>query len=225
VHEVHVHASLMDAFRAISGSSALIWLIAAGTAATILALGTTTWIAVFTIRNLGLAPTEAGLLVGLLMGGASVVGNLAGGFAADRLGKKRIRSVMLVPAVGSALAVPFAVAAFMADRPMSFALLYFIPAAAGLLWSPPFLHLIQRLSPAPVRATVTQMGVVVMSLVGLGLGPLLVGIGSDLLADTHGVESLRYALIAASFWGLVTAAILWRSGCLAERSLLTNPEA
>ena len=34
---------------------------------------------------------------------------------------------------------------------------------------------------------------------GLGFGPQIVGIVSDLLADTYGTQSLRYALLICSF--------------------------
>ena len=46
----------------------------------------------------------------------------------------------------------------------------------------------------------------VLNLIGLGMGPLFVGIVSDLLAPSLGSESLRYALAITAFVGFISAA-------------------
>ena len=53
------------------------------------------------------------------------------------------------------------------------------------------------------RAMAIAIILLASSLLGLGLGPVAVGILSDLLAPDLGIESLRYALIATTvipFW-------------------------
>jgi len=46
----------------------------------------------------------------------------------------------------------------------------------------------------------------ILNLIGLGLGPLCVGLLSDALASSQGVDSLRYAIAIVSFMGLLSAA-------------------
>jgi hypothetical protein len=64
------------------------------------------------------------------------------------------------------------------------------------------------------RATALAILGLVSSLLGLGLGPVAVGVVSDLLAPAFGTESLRYALILIGCMPLWGAFHLW----LASRS-------
>ena len=69
-----------------------------------------------------------------------------------------------------------------------------------------------------------QIGLMVL-VIGLGLGPLTVGIVSDLFAPTMGVDSLRYGILAmvpVSVWGL---AHYLRVGQLLSRQPATGSTA
>ena len=66
-----------------------------------------------------------------------------------------------------------------------------------------------------MRALATAIFLFVINLVGMGLGPLVVGIMSDLLEPRFGHESLRYALLIISL-GTVWAPIHY---FIAARSL------
>src|SRR3546814_300414 len=47
------------------------------------------------------------------------------------------------------------------------------------------------------RGTAVAVALFTSAMIGLGLGPYSIGLLSDLLAPTQGVESLRYALLAS----------------------------
>jgi hypothetical protein len=54
-----------------------------------------------------------------------------------------------------------------------------------------------------MRALASAILLFILNIIGLGLGPFLVGVLSDLLSDSLGRESLRYAILiatAAYFW-------------------------
>jgi hypothetical protein len=55
-----------------------------------------------------------------------------------------------------------------------------------------------------MRATASAILFLILNIIGLGLGPFLVGMLSDYLAPTLGVDSLRYAMVyitpIAMFW-------------------------
>ena len=61
----------------------------------------------------------------------------------------------------------------------------------------PTLALIQTLVPARMRAVAASIVLSLVSLIGMGLGPLLVGALSDALVPPFGAASLRYALLIA----------------------------
>jgi len=68
----------------------------------------------------------------------------------------------------------------------------------GNMWIAPTFATVQGISPLRMRATSLAILVLINNIIGLGLGPLIVGILSDVYSPTMGVESLRYALISAT---------------------------
>ena len=52
----------------------------------------------------------------------------------------------------------------------------------------------------------------VLNLVGLGLGPQLIGIVSDMVSGAFGTDSLRYALIGAAFLNIWACAHYYFAG-------------
>jgi len=63
-----------------------------------------------------------------------------------------------------------------------------------------------------------------MNIVGMGLGPQLIGVASDLLKPAFGEESLRYALLGSTVLGLVGAVLYFR-GSLTYRADLAMVDA
>ena len=62
---------------------------------------------------------------------------------------------------------------------------------------------IQNLAPTPMRAMASAILLFVLNIIGLGFGPFLVGVLSDMLSGIAGEQSLRYAIViatAAYFW-------------------------
>jgi hypothetical protein len=54
---------------------------------------------------------------------------------------------------------------------------------------------VQSLAEPATRALAAALLILVGSLIGLGIGPLAVGVLSDALRPAHGAESLRLALL------------------------------
>ena len=78
--------------------------------------------------------------------------------------------------------------------------------------------MIQGLAPLRMRALWAAITLLVINLIGLGIGPTLVGMLSDLLAPRFGEESLRYALLAVAMatpWAIYH---YWRGGVLLKRA-------
>ena len=59
--------------------------------------------------------------------------------------------------------------------------------------------MIHRVVPVRSRALAIGFMLFFSNITALALGPLLVGVLSDMLAADYGKESLRYALVVASF--------------------------
>ena len=65
----------------------------------------------------------------------------------------------------------------------------------------------------------------VLNIIGLGLGPLTVGILSDAFASTYGENNLRYAMAVTLTISLVGVLFLWMGVRSLKRDLETNRQA
>ncbi|MFN4019134.1 MAG: spinster family MFS transporter [Erythrobacter sp.] len=210
---------LTEALREVMGSRAFVLLLCAGSAAAFLSYGKTTWTTIFFQRTHDLTPGQVGLWFGLLGGVGGMLGTWLGGYLADRFGASNRRHVLSAPAIGMAIAVPLAIAAYQAPGwPLALALL-FLPTVFNSLYYGPCYSAAQGLVPLRARAIAAASLLFFQNLIGLGLGPLFFGMLSDWLQPTYGAESVRYVLYGAAVLGLVPAFFFWRCGLLLNAEL------
>lgn len=200
-----------QAFKEIIKSRAFLLLLAAGSASSFLSYGKTTWTTIFFQRTHGLSPGETGFWFGIWGGVAGIVGTWLGGWLADHYGKTNRRHVLTAPAIGMALAIPFALASYNAtDWRIGLAFLM-VPTLLNSLYYGPTFSSTQGLVPLPARAMASASLLFCQNLIGLGLGPLFFGMLSDLFKPMAGGESVRWVLYGAAFLGLVPAFFFWRA--------------
>ena len=73
--------------------------------------------------------------------------------------------------------------------------LFIIPGLLSSVYAGPTWSIIQELVPPHKRAIAAAIYLMIFNLVGLGLGPLAVGVLSDLYAPQLGDLSLRWSMI------------------------------
>jgi MFS family permease len=175
-------------------------------------LGLAPWYAAFMMRSHSVGAGALGLWMGIIFGVAGVAGILLGGYMTSRgFAQSDRRQMRLVACVTAALLPCFVLfllapatwQAFAAMVPM---VLVFNFSAA------PVFALMQRLVPEGMRATTLAVVMLLANLIGMGLGPLVVGILSDRLAGAFGSDSLRYAMLAVSVLALWAAYHFWQVG-------------
>ncbi len=199
-----------EALTAIMSSRAFVLLLVAGTAASFLSYGKTTWTTIFFQRTHGMTPGEVGFWFGLWGGAAGIAGTVLGGWLADRYGAKNRRHVLTAPAIGMALAAPIAFAAYFAtDWRIALALLM-LPTLLNSLYYGPCYSSVQGLVRPEARAMATAILLFFQNLIGLGLGPLFFGMLSDGFKPMFGEESVRWVLYGAAWLGLIPAFFFWR---------------
>ncbi|RLA45362.1 MAG: MFS transporter [Gammaproteobacteria bacterium] len=137
------------------------------------------------------------LPIGFIIGIAGLIGTFGGGYLADRLGLKDKRWYLWVPAISTLLAIPFAYAAFLVDSLKLSMTLYAIPLMLGTMYLGPVIAVAHSLVMPGMRALTSAVLFFILNLIGLGLGPTLLGMTSDLLKPQFGSESLRYAMLIA----------------------------
>ena len=137
-----------------------------------------------------------GTALGLIIGICGAAGTFLGGVLADRAARKNVSGYATVPAIaGLVTVIPFIAAMLVDNVALSFALLA-IPVFAGAIWYGPIFASAQSLVHPQTRATAAAVLLFIINLVGLGLGPLLVGTFSDIFAQTMGAaEGIRWSMV------------------------------
>ena len=157
--------------------------------------GLVTWAPSYFIRSHHLGTGEIALFLGVSLGIGGGLGTLAGGFISEKLAVRDARFNLWVPGLAGVISIPFLYAVFLVPDPRLGLMLYAIPAFFGSFWSGPIHAVGQTIVRLRMRAMSAAGMLFVINLIGLGLGPQIVGILSDMLNPEFGVESLRYALL------------------------------
>lgn len=157
----------------------------------------------------GLAPTTLlGLLLGLMVGVGGAVGTVAGGWLADRAGRRGLRGYFVVAAGSLAVAAPlYAGAPMVADMHLSLVLLGGAFLAHSFSYGSAYAS-IQTIAEPRMRGMALAVQILFVNMIGLALGPLVIGAASDLLRNSVGdTASLRLAMALASIPVFVAAAL------------------
>jgi MFS family permease len=138
-----------------------------------------------------------GTALGLIIGVCGALGTYLGGVLADRAARKNVAGYATVPAIaGLVTVIPFIAAMLVDNVALSFLILA-LPVFAGAIWYGPVFASAQSLVHPRTRATAAAVLLFIINLVGLGLGPLLVGSFSDIFAQTMGAaEGIRWSMVA-----------------------------
>jgi predicted MFS family arabinose efflux permease len=167
------------------------------------------WLPSYLVRMFGHSPAQVGTALSLYQGVPLLVGTLLGGLLSDRLVTRDRRWLAWLPSIACALVAGSAACVFLAHDYQLALLLLILPSTACGLYLAPAYAAIQALAGARSRATASAMLTFAVNLLGLGLGPLLVGGTSDLLYARFGADSLRYAFfLVPILYGVATLLFL-----------------
>ena len=159
--------------------------------------GITAFVPAFLIRSHGMGSTEVGLIFALIVGLGGGLGTYATGRIADLAARRGgIQRNLLVPAVAAIIATPFWVPFFLSGKVAVAIAAAVIPVSLSASFIGPCVATIQTITPPAMRARAAAIQLFVGNLIGLGLGPLVIGVLSDLLRPLLGADSLRYAMFA-----------------------------
>jgi MFS family permease len=174
--------------------------------------GLAPWYAAFMIRSHGIQTATLGIWLGLIFGFGGIVGVLLGGHVIGRWFSDDMRGQLRLSAVIVAVLFPFYLLFLLLPGTYT-ALLALVPLCVvfNFLLGPTF-SLLQLLVPAGSRATALAVVMLFANLIGMGVGPQVVGALSDLLARTYGTNSLRYSMLAMSSIALWAGYHFWCSG-------------
>jgi MFS family permease len=180
------------------------------------------WTTVFFLRVHEIPIDQAGLLLGGIAAAGGFLGVSIGGFAADAWRRRDPRGRLYFAALATLVPAPLLV--WLVSTPnTSLALALNFPLAmASSMWIGVGASTVQDLVLPRMRATASAAFLLIVTLVGLALGPYLIGLASSLLAD------LRLALLCVPLAGVVAAAaavVAGRHIAADEATLLSRARA
>ena len=192
------------------------WLMAlAASCSSLAGYGLLAWTPSVLERSFGFGLVERGQFLAsiFLIGGTA--GVFAGGWFADRLGQGDRRWYARLPAIAWIITAPTFALGLLSSNPWAAWPLLLIPNALNILWLGPVTTAVQHLVSRPFRATASASFLLINNLIGLGVGPTLIGALSDLFKARFGSEALRYAAVSVVGFYILAALLM----TLAARNL------
>ncbi len=186
------------------------------------------WTPAFLVRSHGMTLQGAGAIMGLLGGAMAALGALLAGWLCDTLSRRDARWRVGVPALGCLLSVPTGLAFYSLPAGEVFMLgpwavpvgivFYMLFGITAVWWTAPVYTVLAEIVAPHRRATTIAIFNLGLTMLGAGLGPLAIGVLSDVLVPQFANEALRWALA-------LSTALCYLLGMLAFASALRHYKA
>ena len=211
--------SLKDTLAFMRGQRSLVHLMAASVLVTAASSAMMSWIGSLLIRSHGLSLSQVGLVTAICMGGFGAVGTLFFGMLADRVGRRDMATQPRLMALAALLIAVFGSGVCLAPGWLgaAVALALFAGCVAGL--NGPTYALTQTLVRVRMRGTSMSVLVVLLNLIGVGVGPTLAGVLSDVFAARYGADSVRWAMMLVLVACLPAMLLFWRAAATIGRDI------
>ena len=182
---------------------------------TFITYGVGNFIPSFMQRVHGIDIAHAGIILGLTTGIGGAIGTFLGGYLGDKMRHRDLRWYLWIPILAGIINfIPSFVLFFSSNGQLAL----WITFATSLLtavYLGPTLAIVHNLVDAKMRAFASSILFFVLNLIGLGFGPLTIGLVSDALTPKYGDLSLRYAFLTSFIAGAISLTLF----ILASRSL------
>ena len=209
---VEEQPSVPEVFRYLLQRKSFLHMAVGGGISAFVGYGLITFAAAFFSRTHGMGYGEIGTWLGLIFGIPGGIGIALGGRLADRYGERDARWYLWVVAVALAVTVPIGTFVYLTDSATAALLLLVVPVMLGNFYQATTFAQTQTLVGLRMRSVASAILLFVLNIIGLALGPSVVGALSDFLAADYGDQSLRWALMICGFANLWAAFHYWRAG-------------
>ncbi len=185
----------------------------------VVALGAVAWLPSFLVRTHGMQISNVGLYLALIIGIGGAVGNYISGRFSDYLRARDVRWSLWLVTCAILITKPLIFASYLVGDLRLALVLLALPGIVGGVFYGPSIAVLHNRVPVASRAIASALLLLMVNVVGLGLGPLLVGALSDALAGVFGRDSLRYSLAISQLFGVWGAIHFYFAGrALAART-------
>lgn len=174
--------------------------------------GAIAWLPSYLVRSQHFNIAQAGAYLAIAIGIGGAIGSWLGGLISDRLRDIDVRWSLWFVALVFVIARPFAMVFYWTNNTALALALFVLPAAVGAIHIGPAVAVLHERIDAPLRPLASALFMMILTLLGLGLGPLAVGGMSQIVFAGYGEDSLRYALLVWQCVGFWAAAHFYFAG-------------
>ena len=153
------------------------------------------WMAPYMIRIHGMSVGELGAWLALSIGVFGGIGTVGSGFLADKLARRDRRWYIWLPGLAMVVSAPLYVITFNMQGGIPTLLVLCLPICLSNVFATLCIYMIHGVAEPRMRATGSALYFLIANFIGLGLGPLAIGLVSDLLAVEYGPAAIRYAML------------------------------
>jgi len=164
------------------------------------------WSPTYLMRVYHMSTGVVGTWTGALEAPAGIIGTLAGGILADRLGTRDARWYLWAP-VASVVIMMACILMFLSVSGTLVFVWYFLTIVAASSYMGPMIALTQRLMPVRMRALAASIQFFILNLLGPGAGTSAVGALNDAMAPRYGDLGIRYSISIAQAGAIVGIAL------------------
>lgn len=201
------------------------WLLAfAASSSSLIGYALASWTPAVMMRSFGLDLVTTGQYLASLLLIGGTVGVFGGGWLADRFGAKDRAWYAWLPAGAWIVAAAAWTLGLLAPSLWIAWPLLLIGNALNILWLGPVVAAVQHLAPPHMRSTASGSFLFINNLIGLGLGPLLIGSLSDALKSTYGIDALRNAAVAGTAFYLLAGLLMLMAGKWLRSDWVDDPK-
>jgi len=167
--------------------------------------GLMSWMPSFFTRTHNMPIATVGAWLALALGVSQFIGVWAGGVVGDRLARRDVRWYAWLCGIVMLVSTPFYLVVFLSPQPLFAIGALFFPILIAIMQSGPQHWITQAVAGPRMRATAAALYLLIVNLIS-GFGAQTIGILSDALKDSYGVNSLGMALL-----GVAIVLSLWSS--------------
>lgn len=201
----------LEAMRFLRGQRSVVLGTLAFASSSFCSAGITAWVVPMLQRVHGLTNMQAGLMSGPILGGAGILGGILAALIMTRLSKRDLRWTLWAAALSMLIAAPAMVVFCFAPTPgIALGALAVVTLGSGFQIGP-FVAAFQSAVKVRMRALTGAANMATNTLLGWGLGPLVVGMLSDSLQASMGVDALRYAMLVGAAMLPIGALLAWQA--------------
>ena len=186
----------LEVIKAFLTNRTLICVAVAAGLSSFVSSGMQNWNVPLLIRAKGMTLDQVSTFYGLVVGITGIIGIFGSGLLADRLSRRDRRWYAWIPALAFVLNLP-ALAGLIWAPSWPLALMFIgVPAAVNTSYLAPALAVVQNTVPPAQRTMAAAVLLFIVSMIGVGGGPIVLGMISDWAMHDYGEHSLLVSYIA-----------------------------